>query len=193
MAASVVRTARSTGVEDEGIELLSRAHMLAMEPRARQLPDDHHPQFLHPGRTVLILLRDVGVTDAGVLCAATLTESEDAHLRVSPERVGQLLGDGIRSLLDRVPRPGSELLAEELVTAPTDVRLVALAERLDHLRHAHLRTLEASWRHRIHAQAESVYLPVAERTHSMLARRYRHWCRTFPMRGSPSDRQRFRV
>ncbi len=182
MAASVVRSARSAGVDDEGLELLSRAHLLAMEPRMRLLRDDHHPQFLHPGRTVLILLRDGGVTDGGVLSAAAVTESEDASLRVDPERVADVLGDGVRSIADRAPRSDSEVLAEELISAPTDVRLVALAERLDHLRHAHLRTRDESWRRRVHSQAESVYLPVAERTDPLLARRYRHWCRTFPRR-----------
>jgi (p)ppGpp synthase/HD superfamily hydrolase len=185
MAASVVRAARSAGVDAEGITLLSRAHVLAMELRARQLHDDHHPQFLHPGRTVLILLRDVGVTDAGVLGAAAVAESEDMPLRVDPERIGQVLGAGVRSVVDGIPRPDSEALAEELVTAPREVRLVALAERLDHLRHAHLRARDESWRRWIHAQAESVYLPVADRTHSLLARRFRHWCRTFPRRWEP--------
>jgi (p)ppGpp synthase/HD superfamily hydrolase len=182
MAASLVRAARSAGVDDEGIALLSRAHLLAMQPRTQRLADDHHPQFLHPGRTVLILLRDVGMTDAGVLCAAALAESEDAHLRVSPERIGQLLGDGVLSVVGRIPHPDSHALAEQLVTAPTDVCMTALAERLDHLRHAHLRARDESWRRCVHAQAESVYLPVAERTHPVLARRYRHWCRTFPSR-----------
>ncbi|MEJ2206644.1 MAG: hypothetical protein P8170_21345 [Gemmatimonadota bacterium] len=182
MAASVVRTARSTGLGDDGIELLSRAHVLAMAPRTRQLGDDHHPQFLHPGRTVLILLRDVGVADAEVLSAAAVTESEDERLRVKLERVGRVLGNGVRSLVDRVPRPDSESLSESLVTAPTNVRLVALAERLDHLRHAHLRVGDEVWQRSAHAQAESVYLPVAERTHPLLARRYRHWCRTFRRR-----------
>ena len=182
MAASVVRTARSTGLDDDGIELLSRAHVLAMAPRTRQLGDDHHPQFLHPGRTVLILLRDVGVADAEVLSAAAVTESEDERLRVKLERVGRVLGNGVRSLVDRVPRPDSESLSESLVTAPANVRLVALAERLDHLRHAHLRVGDEAWQRSAHAQAESVYLPVAERTHPLLARRYKHWCRTFRRR-----------
>lgn len=185
MAASVVRAARSAGVDEEGVELLGRAHLLAMEPRARQLPDDHHPQFLHPGRTVLILLRDVGVRGGTVLSAAAVTESEDVSLRVDPARIGQALGDGVRRMVGRIPRPDSETLAEELVTAPTEIRLVALAERLDHVRHAHLRSRDERWRRCVHTQTESVYLPVAERTHPVLARRYRHWCRTFTRRREP--------
>ncbi len=182
MAASVVRTARSAGLDEGGIELLSRAHVLAMEPRVRLLPDDHHPQFLHPGRTVLILLRDVGVRDARVLSAAAVTESEDDQFRVELDRIGEALGRDVESVVGRVPRPESESLAEGLVTAPLDVRVVALAERLDHLRHAHLWMKDEEWQRGVHAQAESVYLPVAERTHPLLARRYRHWCRTFGRR-----------
>ena len=46
----------------------------------------------------------------------------------------------------------------------------------------HLRDADHAWRSVVHAQAESVYLPVAERTHPRLAQRYRHWCRTFARR-----------
>jgi (p)ppGpp synthase/HD superfamily hydrolase len=180
MAASVLRTARSAGVGRDGLDLLSRAHVLAMAPRLRQLEDDHHPLFLHPGRTVLILLRDADVRDPVVLAAAAVTESEDPGL--DPGDVEAVLGGAVESLRGWVPRPGSETLLERLVSAPAEARLVALAERLDHLRHAHLGARDEHWRSRVHAEAEAVYLPVAERTHALIARRYRHWCRTFARR-----------
>ena len=67
------------------------------------------------------------------------------------------------------------------MVAAEPVRLVALAERLDHLRHAHLRqdlgAAREAWE-----RASRVYLPVAERTDRTLARRYASWCRTFPRR-----------
>jgi hypothetical protein len=56
-----------------------------------------------------------------------------------------------------------------------------LAERLDQLRHAHLREDHAWWR-AIHAEAGAIWVPVAERTHPRLADRYRHWLRTFGRR-----------
>ncbi len=182
MAGSVVRAARSFGVGPAGVSLLSRAHVLAMGPRVRAIDDDHHPLFLHPGRSVLILLRDAGVTEPGVLAAAAVTESEDPDFRIGPGDVRALLGDHVADLAGAVPLAGSESLAEALVSAPERVRLVALAERLDHLRHAHLREADEAWRRSIHAEADRVYLPVAERTHARLAQRYGHWCRTFARR-----------
>ena len=182
MAASVKRTARSFGVGSEGITILSRAHALAMEPRMAALDDDHHPLYLHPGRTVLILLRDVSCVDPTVLSAAALAESEDDEFRIAESAIRGVVGDAVADMVLAVPSPISESLAEDLVVAEEPVRLVALAERLDHLRHGHLRETDRAWRSAVLAQAETVYLPVAERTHPRLAQRYRHWCRTFAKR-----------
>jgi hypothetical protein len=183
MASSVARTARSFGVEAAGVALLSRAHALAMGPRVRALgDDDHHPLYLHPGRTVLILLRDVGVTDPVVLAAAALTESEDVAFRIGLAAVREAAGDAVAELVRAVPLPGGETLAEALVTAEEPVRLVALAERLDHARHGHLREADAAWRRALHDEVGAVYLPVAERTDPRLAQRYRHWWRVFATR-----------
>lgn len=183
MAASVVRTARSFGVDPEGIPLLSRAHALAMGPRLTAFDDDdHHPLFLHPGRTVLVLLRDAEVTDVALLAAAAVTETEDEALRIAPAEVRAALGDEVAGIVAGVPAPGSESLAEDLVTAPERIRYVALAERLDHLRHAHLRDADEAWRRAVHAEARAVYLPIAERTHPKLAQRYLHWCWAFARR-----------
>jgi len=182
MAASVVRAARSLGVPAPEVGALSHAHAVAMEPRVAALDDDHHPLYLHPGRSVLVLLRDVGCTEGAVLCAAALTESEDDAFRIALPIIGEAVGPGVAALVEAVPRPGDESLAEKLVTASENVRLTALAERLDHLRHTHLRDADHAWRRRIHEEALAVYLPVAHRTHPRLAQRYDHWCRTFARR-----------
>jgi len=181
MAASLVRTARSYGVDDEDIDLMSRAHALAMVPRVAALEDDHHPLYLHPGRTMLVLIQDAGVTDPTVLAAAALVESEDARFRVGEAAMASAVDASVLSLVRAVPASGSELLAETLVTAEDAVRLIAVAERLDHLRHAHLRD-DMDWRARVYAEAVAVYQPIAERTNAKLAGRYRHWCRAFERR-----------
>lgn len=182
MAASVARTARSFGVTPGGLRTLAAAHTLAMEPRVDLLDDDHDPRFLHPGRTALILMRDVGVVEGGVLAAACLVESEEARFRIEADRIRQAVGDEVAEVVAAVPLPLSEALAEELVTAGTTVRLVALAERLDQLRHVHLLGADAAWQAAALEQAQAIYLPVAERTNERLAGRYRHWCRAFARR-----------
>ena len=125
MAASVVRTARSFGVGPSGLSLVSRAHALAMEPRVRAIDDDHHPLFLHPGRSVLILLRDAGVTDAPTLAAAAVTESEDAGFRIGSGEIRAHLGDDVADLVVRVPLPRAEWLAEDLVSADEREQFIA--------------------------------------------------------------------
>lgn len=180
MALSVERAARSSGMSEPGIELVDRAHALGMEPRVMAI-DEHDAAYLHPGRSTLVLLRDVGALPAPVLAAAAVHESEDQALRVSLERVRRELGDAVASVVESIPLPGDERLTERLVLLDPEARLAALAERLDHLRHAHLREDSAWWR-AVHEEAGAVWLPVAERTHPRLATRYRHWHRAFARR-----------
>ncbi len=181
MAAAVVRAARGHGLALEGIDLLSRVHALAMSVRVEVLHDDHHPSYLHPGRSVLVLLQDVGRLPAEILATAAVHDTEDDDLRVSWNAVRDTLGDAVADMVESLPLPGDKRLTERLDTLDEGPRLAALAERLDHLRHAHLREDRMWWR-AIHEEAGAVWVPVAERTHPRLATRYRHWHRTFARR-----------
>lgn len=177
MAASVESAARAAGLSAAGTDLVTSAYVLAMAPRVSVLADDHHPAYLHPGRSVLLLLRDVGPLPALTLAAAAAHETVDEVLRLAPDVLRHELGDEVADVVESLPLPDDERLAERLVTLDEGARLAALAERLDSLRHAHLRT-DIDWR-AAHEQAGAVWLPVAERTHSRLADRYRHWHRAF--------------
>jgi (p)ppGpp synthase/HD superfamily hydrolase len=164
------------------LALLERAHALAMEPRLGAGLDDHDPDFLHPGRTALILLLDAAETRAEVLAAAMLAETRRRELRVDLARVREVLGAGpgadVAERVAAVPLPDAADLAERLLLAEREVQLVALAERLDHLRHAHLwRDLEE--KRDAHASAVQAYAGIADRVHPTLARRYRWWCEMF--------------
>lgn len=181
MWASVASAAAACGFDADAVAVLGRAYALAMEPRLAAIDDDHHPAYLHPGRTVLILLRDVGPLPLDALCAATVHDSEDADLRVSVASVRDALGDQVADMVSSLPLPGDGRLVERLVTLEEAPLLAALAERLDQLRHAHLREDVAWWRE-IHAEAGAAWVPVAERTHPRLADRFRHWHRTFGRR-----------
>jgi len=178
MAASLARAAQTFGVDGPGVALVSRAYALAMAPRVEHLDDDHHPLYLHPGRTALILLRDAGVTEATVLAAACVTESQDEIFAIDESDIRAALGDEIARLVESLPKPRSPTWVEDLVSATEHIRLVVLSERLDHLRHAHLRAAGEEWERAVHAEGGAVYLPVAERTNPTLARRFRHWHRT---------------
>ena len=180
MAASVERAGRSYGLSPDAIELVGRAYALGMGPR-RGVLDEHDPAYLHPGRCVLILLQDVGPLPAETLAAAAAHESEDARVRAPLPTVRAALGDGVADVVESIPLPGDEQLVARLVTLDEGARLAALAERLDHLRHAHLRDDPAWWR-ALRDETRAVWAPVAERTHSRLADRYRAWLRAMDRR-----------
>jgi len=182
MARSLRTTLRSRGVAEDQAEVVERVYGLAMAPRVAALDDDHHPAYLHPGRSVLILLQDVGDVDPTVLVVAALHESVDASLAVAEELLAEAAEPGAVEALESIPLPGDERLVERLVTLGPGVGLAALSERLDQLRHLHLRPdLMDSWAG-AHDEVSNAWLPFAQRTHPQVARRYAHWTRTFAKR-----------
>jgi hypothetical protein len=178
MAERVLRTAREAGAASGDLPLLERAHQRAMQPRLERGVGAHHHDLLHPGRTALILLLDTGERRVHVLAAAALAESERPELRAPRSEVGDLGDEGVAALLDALPEPDADDLAEALLLAPAEVQLVAVAERLDQLRHAHLWN-DPERARAAHRQAVDVYAAIAERVHPKLSRRYDWWGRMF--------------
>lgn len=178
MLARLLDSARNVGIDDDGALVVERAYRAAMAPRAARIQDDHAPAFLHPGRTALILMDDLGVADADVVAAGALAET--VFLELAAHEAG--VDPAPAAILDELPVPArdGELLLERLVVAPEAVRLVALAERLDHARHLHLEP-DLDW-HAFHHETCAIYAPIAERAHPTLARRFAWWCRTFERR-----------
>jgi outer membrane receptor for ferrienterochelin and colicins len=179
MAGSVERIARGAGLSATDVDLVCRAYALAMEPR--RVLDEHDPAFLHPGRSMLVLLQDVGPLAGDVLAAAAVHESDEPGFRIDSDAVGRDLGDAVATIVRAIPLPGDDDLVERLVTLEEGARLAALAERLDHVRHAHLREDPALWR-ALHDEVSAAWAPVAERTHPRLADRYRAWLRAISRR-----------
>lgn len=205
MGERVLREARTRGVPGPGTARLERGLDLAMAPRLALLADDHDPRLLHPGRTVILLLQDTPERDPLVLTAAALLESDDGGLRVSYEAIQNVAGQEVASIIDRIPVPSGggpvdpegspetghrddtrHLLLEALLDLPVPLARVALAERLDHLRHLHLEG-DMGRRRRLHREAEEVYAPLAPRVDPVLGRRYEWWCRMFARRHLPAE------
>lgn len=177
MTLRFLRAAERVGVDH--LDLLEAAHSLAMEPRHEALDDDHDPRYLHPGRTALVAMGDGGIRDPWLLAAALLLETVDRALEVpddGAEKGGHPgLGPALRTARG-IPRPDDPSLVEKLVTADEGERAVALSEWLDQLRH--LRNwADPETVSRAQDLTREIYLPVAERGHGVIARRFRWWMR----------------
>lgn len=178
MAARVDRTAVAMGVDRSGRDLIEAAIEAARAPRLAVIDDDHHPDYLHPGRCAVILLDDVGLADPLALAAACVLDTRRSDLEPPDREVTEHVSAAVVAFRSAVPRPGSATLLEDLLASAPEVALVALAERLDQVRHAHMwGDLEEA--RAAHQEASEVYLKMAERTHTRLATRYTHWCRAF--------------
>jgi (p)ppGpp synthase/HD superfamily hydrolase len=158
------------------------AYRAAVELRLQHLRDVFHDKLLHPARNALILMEDASCTDAALLAAAALTETEYPELSLPAERIQREFGARIAELVREVPRPADagDALLERLVTSPDDVALIAVAERLDHARHLHFRGASI-WRP-FYEQIIDVYLPFSERVSPALARRLGRWAGAFERR-----------
>jgi hypothetical protein len=178
MGHRVLRDARALGLAGPDLELIERVHARALDVRAERADDDHDPPFLHPGRSALVLLIDVRERDARVLSAAMGVDSEDPSW--APD-LSDVADERLKSLIAQIPASGVENIAERLWGAEPEACRAALAERLDHLRHAHVWD-DMERRRRAHEEAVAVYAPMAERTHPQLAHRYAWWCRMFGAR-----------
>ncbi|MDG2281673.1 MAG: hypothetical protein P8L45_01065 [Longimicrobiales bacterium] len=182
MARSVRAALRARGAATEEQDTVVRVFALAMQTRIATLEDDHHPAWLHPGRSALILLHDVERVDPIVLIIAALHESVDLVLQPPPGQIQKVVGASAWQTLQSIPMPGSERLVERLLLLGPGLALAALAERLDHLRHLHLREdLIDHWAD-THVEVAAAWLPFAARVHPTLGKRYAHWFRTFAKR-----------
>jgi hypothetical protein len=155
----------------------------ALAVRDARVDGDHDPRLLHPARTVLILLSDAACRDAELLAAALFVETVDAELQAPLDALAAAGGGASRRLAESVPVPagaGDEDLLERLVTAPPQATVVAVAERLDHARHLHLRQ-DLPWPE-FHGVIERCYLPAAQRVSPPLARRLERWAEAFRVR-----------
>lgn len=148
----------------------------SLEWRDTRIADDHDPRYLHPARTIRILIADGECRSTETLAAAAFVDTIDLDL-APPAPAASLT-----AIVAAVPRPdlhGDELL-ERLVTADIDVGLLAIAERLDHARHIHMRS-DLHWPS-FHHQVRTVYAPAARRFSALIARRFERWADAFERR-----------
>lgn len=175
MLERVTIEARAVLTDDEA-NIVRGALAEALAPRAADIEDDHDARALHPARTIRILIADGACRSVDALAAAAFVDTLDPHLAPTPPTAL------LRSLVSAVPRPGrdADLLLERIVTADHDVALIALAERLDHARHLHMRR-DLLWPE-FHAEVRAVYIPAARRLAAQIARRLERWADAFERR-----------
>ncbi|MEE8147305.1 MAG: hypothetical protein V3T24_06850, partial [Longimicrobiales bacterium] len=87
MADRVDQTAAGAGLDQSGRDLIGTAMEAAMAPRLAGFDDDHDPEYLHPGRTVVVLLDDAGFADPVALAAACLLDTRRGDLEAPDSEV----------------------------------------------------------------------------------------------------------
>ena len=181
MAQRLERAARGAHLDTDAARIAGLFRTV-LERRAAGFDDPHHPDFLHPGRTVLILLDDARCRDPDILLAALLHDSDRPDLDLAADQVereaGQRAAAIVRDL--RAGPTGDADRLEWLVQLDDEALLVALAERLDHARHLHLAPSDR-WRD-FHERFGRADLPAAARSDPRIAARIRWWHESFARR-----------
>jgi (p)ppGpp synthase/HD superfamily hydrolase len=178
-----VRLEAGFRLSPDEVERVARAVGEALRLREQAMSDDHDSRYLHPARTVLILMSDADCRDAAVLAAAPFVDGIDDALVAPSEVVGDVAGPAAARLRAAVPLASThadDTLLEALVAADHDVAVLALAEHLDQVRHLQFRP-DLDWR-ALHAGVERVYVPAAHRICPQLGRRFDRWAEAFRRR-----------
>jgi (p)ppGpp synthase/HD superfamily hydrolase len=175
-------TAARAGLSMEDARAIGDCFLVAMRHRAPAIPDDHDPDYLHPARTALILIEDVGVRDPATLRAAVMHETSRPDLALDSGVIARVAGPEAAAIVRQLVPPDADAadLVETLVTAPHDVLALYLAGQLDHARHLHLHD-PAAWREGHERVARSL-LPLAQRCNPLLAKRFERWATAFRRR-----------
>lgn len=128
MADRIGGAALKAGVSTDAVAVLEEGFRAAIAPRQagpHALGSDQHPDFLHPGRSVLILLEDLRETDPGALTVGALAESRNPRLRVVPGRAHRILsklsGDENRAVGRPAVVEEDELIEEGEIVEEGDV------------------------------------------------------------------------
>jgi hypothetical protein len=178
MALRLERAARRASLADHALRLADTFRAV-LRQRAAVIPEPHDPDFLHPGRTALVLLEDLQIKDPDLICAALLHDSERADFRLDEAR--RIAGPHAAALAAGLPRANDdENRLETLVGLDHDRLLLTIAERLDYARHLHLRHRD-TWLP-FHRQIGHADLPAAARAHPRLAWRLQWWHDNFARR-----------
>jgi hypothetical protein len=182
MQGRLERVLGSAGLAPEDVEGVTTSFQMAIHLRSAYVGGEADHRFLHPARSLLVLLEDGGERGPDLLAAAPLVES------VEPQLVGVEVQEAphpIRTLLRGLPilpgglggTAGEDVEAgwlEALVLVEPGMQRLILSEALDQLRHLHLRP-DGPFRDRILRRAERVLVPLAQRAGGGLDQRFRWW------------------
>ncbi len=124
---------------------INSAFEMAQNVHQFQQRNDGTPYFWHPSRVAKILLDELGIADADLLCAALLHDAlEDSDI-LTPEVISYNFGEYVAYIVDTLTKeigikdgPLREKIDQEYVqrlqNSTDDCRIVKLADRLDNLR-----------------------------------------------------------
>ncbi len=151
MIARVERAWRDADLPADARAALAERAGEVMTLRREEFDDEHHPAFLHPLRTILLLL-EIGETDPRAHAAALAPDSAE--------------------LLELVRYDDERL--ERLLLAEAWLRRSWLAGRLDRIRHLHLWAGPDATREALE-RADAEEAPLAYREGGRLARAWADW------------------
>jgi len=180
MTARIERALEGHGLPRGDREAVLHAHGEAGVFREGFLPpDEDHPDWLHPGRTLLVLLDDGGVRDPELLkLGAGLDQREPVWIPAATRRALDaaefpILPEGFGG---EVHPEDESLWLEAALLLDSDLLTLMVAEGLDLVRHLHLLPPSPIRSRAVH-RGVNLLAPLAYRVGGTLERRFRWWSR----------------
>jgi hypothetical protein len=192
MATRLEKTLGGLGLPAEAIHPILVAHGEAGVHREAFLPpDEDHPDWLHPGRTLLVLVEDGQIRTTETLVLACGLDQHhpnripETTLRALRDEGFPLLPGGLGGRAEYPSAMGlngetaedaeADWMEAALALSPALLTLL-VAEGLDQVRHLHLES-PSDARTLAVRRGVTLFAPLADRIGGTLARRFRWWTR----------------
>lgn len=157
------------------IQLIMLAYKLAKYGHRNQKRDDGERYFEHPKRAALILMDECGVSNPAMLITALLHDIKEDSFILTWDDIELIFGNEIRKMIEILTKNNNlektlkdKVYSHGLLTSPSEVRIIKLADRLDNMRC--LEGCSSEKQKEYLEETMDFYLPLAEITNGHL-----HW------------------
>jgi GTP pyrophosphokinase len=176
--AARLKEALSRALPPGEMRRVRRAVAVARRAHEGQSRDDGAPYLVHPLRTALILVEELGVAEPDALCAAILHDVLEDDKALTADTLRDEFGPRVAEMVTTLTKPTKAEGSREAVNreyfprvarAGLATRLVKLADRLDNTRDL-ARCPDPAKRHRKLDETRSFYLAMVEQLEDAAAR-----------------------
>ncbi len=162
----------------DALALSEEAHQGQFRKNTKQAEPNKVPYVVHPMRTALIILQEMGLKDKETIIASLLHDVvEDSQGRIGIGNIEEKFGRGIALMVsiltkppvnENIPREKQlQVYYERITSSSLATRIVKVADRLDNIRDC-VDLADMPFQQKYLAETQEIFVPLAENTDQYL-------------------------